>query len=297
VSPEDLDLKKLKAFQLVARHGSLRVAAARLRVTVPAVSFQIKRLEEELDTGLFQRTSGGLVLTDAGERFVDEVDGLFERVEKALSSLPAKAPPTQQLSIATSSDVVWFSLPRISNFITRYPNVRLHYRIYHSTEIVARMMRGDLDVGIGYFTNPPRSLQKEVVAKTGLTLACAPGHPLLRRRPVRLEDIARHRLVVLPHQSATRKMLDHVFAEAGIKLNDIMEAGNCQTAREFVERGVGAAIVHSICMDHQRSSRLRYIDISGLFSKMEFSLVYRKTAAANPSLQHFLEAITSEALN
>jgi DNA-binding transcriptional LysR family regulator len=297
VTPEDVDLRKLKAFQLVARHGSLGVAAARLRVTVPAVSFQIKRLEEELGNALFQRTSGGLVLTDIGERFVAEVDGIFERVEKALSNLPSEAGPTRQLSIATSSDVVWFFMPRISNFITRHPNIRLHYRIYHSSEIVARMMRGGLDVGLGYFTNPPRSLQKEVVAETGLTLACPPGHPLLRRRPVRLADIARYRLIVLPHQSATRRMLDQAFVKAGTKPGDIMEAGNCQAAREFVERGIGAAIVHSICMDHQHSSRLRYVDISALFGRMEFSVVYRKAAAAHPQVQSFLEAITTEAMN
>ena len=294
MAPEDLDLKKLKAFQLVARHGSLRVAAARLRITVPAVSFQIKRLEEDLGSSLFERTSGGLVLTDVGERFVDEVDAILKRVEKALNNLPSKAAPAQQLSIATSSDVVWFFMPRISDFLTRHPHIRLHYRIYHSSEIVARMMRGDLDVGIGYFINPPPSLQKEVVVETGLTLACPPGHPLLRRRPVRLEDIARHRLIVLPHQSATRRMLDQVFAEAGIKPNDFMEAGNCQAAREFAERGIGAAIVYSICMDHPRSTRLRYVDISGLFSMMEFSLVNRKATARDPTVQSFLEAMSTE---
>jgi LysR family transcriptional regulator, low CO2-responsive transcriptional regulator len=289
--PEALDLKKLKAFQLAARHGSLRVVAARLRLTIPAISFQIRRLEEELETQLFHRLPNGLVLTVAGEHFVREVDGIFETVEGALATLPSKAPPSGRLAIATSSDVVWYFAPRISSFIKRYPRVRLQYCIYHSKEIVARMSRGDLDVGIGYFTPPPKALEREVIAQTNLSLVCAPGHPLLRRRPLRLNDIARYRVLVLPQHSETRKIIDRVFSKAGVKLEDVIEAGNCQTARDFAERGVGVAIVHSICMEHKSSEHLRYIDLGNQFSKIEFSVIYQKDAPLNPAVAGFLETL------
>jgi DNA-binding transcriptional LysR family regulator len=290
---ETMDLKKLKAFQLAARHGNLRAVAARLGLTIPAVSIQIKRLEEGLETQLFRRLPNGLVLTAAGEHFVREVDGIFERIETALATLPTKAPSYGQLSIATSNDVAWYVAPRISNFIRRYPAVRLHYSTYHSNEIIVRINRGDLDVGIGYFIPPPKGLEREVIAQTSLSLICTAGHPLLRRHPLRLEDVARYKVFVLPQGYKTRKIIDGVFSKARIKLDDVIEVGNCLTVRDFVERGVGVGLVHSICMGHKPLKSLRSIDLGSQFSKIEFSVIYRKDSLSNPAVAGFLETISS----
>lgn len=292
MDPQDLDLKKLRAFQFTARHGSLSWAANHLRLTVPAVSFQIKRLEEDLGITLFQRLPNRLVLTSAGERLMQDVDGLFEQVERVLGNLSESSAPGGRLSISTTSDLAWFFSPKLSNYVRRYPGVEISLHIYKSSETLSLISRGELDVGIGYFPSIPRGLTKEPLTESTLSLACAPSHPFLRNQPPRLADIARHRLLSLPMQSSTRKLIDRVFAERGIEMHGVLEAGNCQTAMEFATRGVGIAIVHSLCAHHDHRMQLSYIDLGQQFGRVEFSMLYR-VGMSNPVLQGLVEELTS----
>lgn len=290
--PETLDLRKLKAFQLTAKHGGLRVAAARLRLSVPAVSFQIKRLEKELGVELFQRLPHGLVLTRAGEDFLREAAAIFDRVEGALAALAPGGGFSGQLSISTAGDIVWYFTPKISSFIKRYPDIQLRHHVYNSVHTLRMVEAGQVDVGIGYFPKLPPALTKEVVTESTLSLVCSQGHPLLRRLPFRLDDLVRHKLVLPPNQSSTRKIIDQVFAKAEVKTRSVIETGSCQTARDFAENGVGVAMVHSLCVAQKPSTGLRYIDISAQFGKVDFAVVYRKESAHSPLLRGFLDQLT-----
>lgn len=292
--PESLDLKKLKAFQLTAKHGGLRVAAARLRLSVPAVSFQIRRLEQELGIELFQRSSSGLVLTRAGENFLREAAGIFDQVEEALANLVPKNAFSGRLSVSTSSDIVWYFTPKISNFVKRYPEVQLRHHVYNAVQTLRLVKSGDIDVGIGYFPSLPDTLEKEVVTESTLSLVCTRDHPLVRRQPLRLDDIARYRLVLPPDQSSTRKIINRIFSKARAKMRDVIEVGSCQTARDFAENGVGVAIVHSLCVSHSPSAGLHYIDVSAQFGKVDFSIVYRKENAHSVLLRGLLDQLTRQ---
>src|SRR5690606_37979896 len=117
---------------------------------------------------------------------------------------------------------------------------------------------------------------------SSLSLACPPGHSLLRQRPPRLEDIARYKLLVLPHHTHTRRMVDRVFADAKLETRSFIETGNCQTARAFVERDIGVAIVHSLCMEQGMSKNLRHIELGQNFPVIDIAAVYRKGAGASP---------------
>ena len=293
MDPKDLDLKKLRAFQFAARHGSLSWAANHLRLTIPAVSFQIRRLEEDLGITLFHRLPNRLVLTNAGERLMQDADAIFEQVEQVLGNLSEGSAPSGRLSISTTSDLAWYFSPKLSNYVRRYPNVEISLHIYKSSETLALVSRGELDIGIGYFPRIPRGLMKEPLTESTLSLACAPSHPFLRNRPPRLSDIARHRLLSLPLQSSTRKLIDRVFAERGIETRGVIEAGNCQTALEFATRGIGIAIVHSLCARNDHRLQLSYIDLDQQFGRVEFSMLYRKGTQENPVLLGLIEELTS----
>jgi DNA-binding transcriptional LysR family regulator len=293
MQPEALDLKKLRAFELAAKHGSLRRAATRLGLTVPAISFQIRRLEEDLGIVLFQRLPNRLVLTAAGENLLRETEGIYERIEKALGVLSPAAAPKTRFAVSTSSDLVWYFSPRISGYIRRYPAIEISLHIYKSSETLALVSEGDLDAGIGFFPKLPKALAKERITESTLSMACSPGHPLLGRQPIRLDDIVRHRLLVLPDGSSTRKVIDGAFDDSGIAPQEIIEAGNCQTALEFAERGVGVAIVHSLCAGHMRGARLSYVDLGHHFGKIDFCVIYRRQHKLSPALQGLLEELTS----
>jgi DNA-binding transcriptional LysR family regulator len=293
--PEALDLKKLKAFQLTAVHGGLRLAAVRLGLTVPAVSFQIRRLEQELGVELFQRSASGLVLTKAGEHFLQEANAIFERVEHALASMVSGNVVSGQISVSTGSDIVWYFTPKISSFIRRYPGIQLRHHVYNSVQTLQMVGAGTIDVGIGYFPRVPKSLAKEIVTESALSLLCPRNHPLSRRHPFRLDDVARYKLVLPPGQSTTRKIIDRVFSKAKIKPPDVLEVGSCHAAREFVETGIGVAIVHSFCVSHGLPVELRSIDASAQFGTVDFSIIYRKEGASSVLLRGLLDQLTAHA--
>jgi DNA-binding transcriptional LysR family regulator len=292
MKPESLDLKKLRAFQLAAQQGTLRRAAMRLRLTVPAVSLQIRRLEQDLGVTLFERHPNRLVLTPAGETLLGETTALYEHVERTLSMLSTSEAPKGHLSVATSSDWVWYFSPRISSYLRHYPGVDLSLHVFRGPETLAMVGRGDLDVGIGHFPKLPAGIAAQKVAESTLTLACSPGHRVLREQPLRLSEIARHRLLLLPTGSSTRQLIDRAFAKASVKIKSICESGNCQTALDFAEQQVGVALVHSLCSGHKNERRLSYADLSNQFGKIDLSVIYRRTNRKLPSFQAFFEQLS-----
>jgi LysR family carnitine catabolism transcriptional activator len=307
MKPEALDLKKLRAFQLVAEHGSLRRAALRLNLTVSAVSFSIRRLEEELGVRLFRRLPNKLILTSEGENFCGEIGTVFDGIEKALGSLSAQASPKGRLSISVSSDLAWYFVPRISKFIANHPAVELSTYIYKSSEALPLVSKGELDIAVGRFpemesenrqsARVPKTLEKDLIVQSSFSLACSAGHPLLRQKRPLLEDIARYKLVTVPRQYAARKIIDAAFSQAGVTVRSCIEASSCQNVCEFVEKGVGVGIIHTVCSEHGPKGRLRFIDLSHYFGKVTFSAVYRKTGAmASPAMLGMLEVLTTRDL-
>src|SRR5436190_8093475 len=203
-----LDLKKLRAFALVAKHGNLRLAAVRLNQTVPAISSKIRRLERDLGVELFERLPNKLILTPAGAGFLQEVEAVFERAEQALATLSSRTAPAGRLTVSTASDYSWYLAPRISRFLQRHPGVELDLQIHRGVDAIRALVRGELDVSVGVFPKLPKTLERELITETTLTLLCPAAHSLLRRGLPKLADVARHKLIVLPRHGETRKLID-----------------------------------------------------------------------------------------
>lgn len=292
--PEQLDLRKLRAFQLVAQHGGLRPAARRMRVTVPAVSFLIRKLEEATGVHLFQRTpGGGLSLTREGESLLRATNVIFEDVEDALATINEHGRLGGQLAVSTSSDSVSYFSPKISQFIKEYPGVELHHHI-HTSEYSTRLVSsGAIDLGLGEFPKNLNELKKEIVTKSGLTLLCLENDTPFGKSSFRLSDIAQSRIILPLTRSSTRKTIEVTFKKAGIKCSEIIETDGCHTARDFVRSGLGVAIVHSVCASRISMRGVRQIDISPHFQKIEFSAIYRRETDNAPLIQAFVNHLVS----
>src|SRR6185312_5310800 len=178
---DSLDIKRLRAFQLVARHGNLRAAATRLRQTVSAVSLKLSRLEAEIGVELFERHANQKILTAAGKRFLREVDSLFDHAEQILKELTA-AETAGSLAVSIGIDHSGVFVPRISRFLNKHPGVDISIHVFQTYEAIAGLKRGELDVAVGAFTEVPSGLKKQPIISTSLGLLCPVGHPLTRRR-------------------------------------------------------------------------------------------------------------------
>ncbi len=291
---DTLDLKRLRAFHLVARMGNLRLAAARLGQSIPAISGKLRKLETDLGFDLFERLPNRLVLTPAGERFLNEVDGIFERAEQALTSL-SRATPEGRLSISVGSDHAWYFAPRIRNFLNRYPAIEVNLCVYKSAEALLAIDKGKVDLALGIFPDPPKRLERHTIIETGLSLAYNPQDPNLRRRPPTLGDLTRQRLIVPPGTTTTRRLIERHLGASLAKASMILEAPTCETAATFVETGVGSAIVHTLCLERLRSRHVQGIDLGPRVGKVGFAVVYRKSALRQPACSALLEQLTDQA--
>jgi DNA-binding transcriptional LysR family regulator len=289
-----LDLKKLRAFHLVGKHGNLRLAALRLNQTIPAISAKLRLLEKDLGVDLFERLPNRLILTPAGASFLQEVDAVFERAQRALATLTPRDTLKGRLSLSMGSDHSWSFAPRISNFLRRYPEVELSLYIYKAAEALLALNRGELDLSVGIFPSVPKSLERETMVETTLSLVCLNGHPLLRTHAPSLGDVARHRLIVLPRHAESRKLVDLAMAKAAVRPKSVIEVANCRTAKTFAENGVGVAICHTLCIEHERPRKLRIVDIGNLLGKIGFAVVYRKGGTRSPLINGILEELASQ---
>jgi DNA-binding transcriptional LysR family regulator len=289
----DVDLKKLRAFQLVAKHGSLQKAADKLGLTISAVSFSLRRLEEALGAKLLNRLPNKVTLTATGKMFAGDVDALCAEVDRTLAKFKDREHAPAALSLAIcNGEMGSYLAPRLSNFMEKHAEVQINVQIHNSKSALELLQAGEIDVCIGRFANLPDTLAQEFVVESGLALACAPNHPLLKKKRLGLEDIAEHTLFTLARHSLTRENIDRTFANAGIEVRSCVDAGTCRTAREFATRGVGVAIIHSLCAVREPTKRLRYVDLGRFFDKLAFYAVYRKKDVSAGILE-LIEELTS----
>ncbi len=287
---DTLDLRKLRAFHLVAKHGGLRYAASRLKQSIPAISGKIRKLESEIGFDLFERLPNKLILTVAGERFLREVDGIFERAEQALASLNSAA-PEGRLTVSVGSDHAWFYAPKFRTFLNRHPNVAMSLRVFRSAEALVALDNGEIDIAFGIFPSLPKRIVRTVIEETTLSIAYNPSESGVRRKPAALEDLKLHRLIVPPGSTVTRRLIDQGMKSALARAATVVEAPTCETAATFVEMGVGVAIVHTRCIERHRSRLVHAMDLGAGAGKVAFSAVHNKGALRSPLVRSLLDEV------
>jgi DNA-binding transcriptional LysR family regulator len=281
VSP-NIDLKRLRAFLLVAKNGSLRHAASALRVSIPTISIQIRQLEEELGVELFQRLGRRLVLTPTGQVFLAEAEKALEVFDRAVQSVSPAEPKSGRLSLAMNNDLARHFSAEIARFMRGYPKVDLSLRVRGSLGTLGMVMDGEADIGVGYFGDVPSEIRRTVIGKSGFSLVCHAGHPLAKRRRPSLEQIGAYRIITLPRQTNMGRRIVGSFSAAGVTPMGVIEAGNCQTSREFAEKGIGVAIIHTACLGAKWPKSLSRIDVSALFGSVDIAVIHRASRRLSP---------------
>lgn len=287
---DTLDLRKLRAFHLVGKHGGLRFAASRLKQSIPAISGKIHKLEKEIGFDLFERLPNKLVLTVAGERFLREVDGLFERAEQALSSLASSA-PEGRLTVSVGSDHAWFYAAKFRTFLNRHPNAAMSLRVYRSAEAIVALDQGEIDVGFGIFPQLPKRLIRTVIERSSLSIAYNPKESSLRKRPTDLDDLALGRMIIPPASTVTRRLIDKTMKSALDRAATVIEAPTCETAATFVEMGVGVAVVHTLCIERHQSRHVQSINLGTGAGSVEFCAVHSKAAQRSALVRALLDEV------
>ena len=271
-----MDLKKLDTFRSIARYGSLRKAAARHGLTLPAISIQLRKLEAELGAKLFDHLPNKLLLTDQGRVFLDEINWVFEALDRAKASIGKTGDEySGTVSISLASDIASVFANGIADFVRHHPKLNVAIRSRPSRETLSMVANGDIDLGVGFFRRGQRGITKKKIGETNIALVFPSGHPLERIKQPTLQDVAAYRLIVRRRESGTRQVVDAAFADRHVNLPSIVEVTRCQTALDFVELGLGVGLVHTICACTERREKLVRADMSEYFGQTDIALVTR----------------------
>lgn len=240
--------RRLQVFHAVAKHRSFTKAAETLFMTQPAVTFQIKQLEEQLNVRLFERGHGQISLTDAG-RVVCEY---AERILALSSELDARMRDmTGQLAgpllIGASMTIADYLLPQVlGEFKARYPSVVPRLLVANSETVQNQVAEHSLDIGFIEGESLLPSLCTEACCEDELQLVCAPSHALAKAPAVTPDLLAQHAYVSREPGSGTREVADHYLQKAGIapdSLHPVMELGSPEAIKGLVSTGYGFAIM------------------------------------------------------
>ena len=282
--PHDLDLAKLRAFELVARHGTLQVAAARLNLTVSAVSTQIKRLEEALGVELFRRTPSKLIITPVGERFAADATQLLDMAEKTLANLHERASHSGHVNLSLGADYAWLFMPKINSFSARHPNITTTVKIHRGTEAMTALQKGDADFCIGAFLKRPKGIRVRTVVTSTMSIIFKPGDLPDPAFPLKALG---GRLIVAPRSATVRA---RVAKSQQLKASiNFLECPTCHTAIDLVKRESGPAIVHSLCLSQVETDGIRAVDLGKAFGVEQIVVAHKAGILKQPVMNDLLE--------
>ena len=273
--------RRLQVFHAVAKHLSFTKAAEALFMTQPAVTFQIRQLEEHFNTRLFDRAHGRITLTPAGTlalEYAERVLGLSAELDTRLKEISGQL--GGPLLIGASTTIAEFLLPQIlGEFKARYPAVVPRLFVANSEAVQDRVAERALDVGFIEGDSHLASLVTDVCCDDELQVVCAPSHPLAKMKNVTPKSLTEHAYVSREPGSGTREVIDHYLQKAGVPpdtLQVVMELGSPETLKGLVATGLGFAIMSRATVAKEtRLGQLVQIALSPRL-KRHLSVVYPK---------------------
>jgi DNA-binding transcriptional LysR family regulator len=241
-----MDLKQLRSFREVAEAGSLSRAADRLRLAQPALSRQVKLLEEELGLPLFLRHGRGMQLTEAGRELLARVGGPMRQLEQAVAEVKALAEEVSgQVALGMMPTVAAvLAGPLARQVAARYPAISLRIVEAYTGYLTEWVQRGTLDASLLYGPAPHRYLRTLPLFVEELVLVGPPDHPLLAGGDALAFAALRGQPLVLPSRThGLRGVVEAAASRARIALNVAIEADSFAVLKDLVEAGLGLGVL------------------------------------------------------
>lgn len=293
-----MEISQLKTFHEIVKTGSCSKAAKNLFLTQSAVSHQIINLEKELGIKLFERVGNIFKLTDKGTSLLDPIIHVLDEVDtvKRISE-DIRNSKTSHLTIATTSGIMINLLPDVvRKYRQRFPQIRLKLITTLLSEFLPLVLNDDVDLAIGPILTEvlPNRINFRLWKSFERLLLTPKGHPLSKKRTLRLADISPHPLILYRKGTQTRKAVEDAFSEHELAYQIIMEIDVAENAKRYVQLGTGISIVPSLTVSKEDRRRLACIDVSYLFGKVDYGIYLRKHKGVSPAANEFVRLFAPE---
>ncbi len=291
-------LRQLRVFESVARHLSFSRAAEELHLTQPAVSMQVKQLEEQAGLPLTEMIGKKVYLTQAGEEVARHARRIAQQLREAQEALDAlKGIRGGRLSIGVVSTAKYFAPRLMAEFRRRHPGIELDLRVGNRETVVRLLTENEIDLAI--MGQPPEEFptHSTAFADHPLVIVAAADHPLAGRRRIAPADLAEETFLIREPGSGTRAAMERFFTDAGITPRHRLEmAGNNETIKQAVMAGLGLAFIssHSVALECE-VGRLVQLPVVGTPVIRRWFVVQRAEKTLLPVAESFRAFLLAEA--
>ena len=290
----DINLRHLEAFIAVAKLSSFTKAARQLNVSQPALTVQIRQLEDTLTVRLLDRNTRSVKLTGVGEE-------LAPVVERLLSEINAIVARTKELSrkkkgivrVAALPSIAATLLPRIIvEFRRQYPGITVVVRDDIAERVISMVRAEKVDLGIGSPDDLEPDLEFTLLFKDHMSLVMAAGSPLLKKKQIGLKDLVNSPLILLDPESSVRHLVSHAFDSIGQKVVPAFEVTLMSTVTGMVRAGLGVAILPSVALDMGGLTGLHSRPLRESALTREIGVIRKSGRSLSPAADSFLKNLT-----
>ncbi|MBK1725802.1 LysR family transcriptional regulator [Halorhodospira neutriphila] len=293
----NITLRQLKVFESVARHLSFTRAAEELYLTQPAVSMQIKQLEQQIGLPLFEQIGKRIYLTEAGEevrRYAQRISAELRELGDGLEALRGLNSGRLRLTVASTAN--YFATDLLANFSRRQPGITFQLEVTNREGVIRRIQDNEMDLAI--MGKPPEALDvaAEAFMPNPLVVIASPEHPLADGAPIPLERLQDELFVLREKGSGTRNAVERFLEQRGLRLHGGLEMSSNEAIKQSVQAGLGLGVVsiHTVALELELG-RLRVLNVEGFPLERHWYLVHRSGKRLSPAAQAFRRFILDEA--
>jgi DNA-binding transcriptional LysR family regulator len=286
-----MDFDQLETFLEVAKLSSFSRAAERRFRTQPAISAQIRALEEEVGAKLLDRSGGKVAITAAGKVFHKYCEDTLEQRRVVLIALAEMhRVPRGEIVVAANEGTCLHILPEVfAEFKRQYPSVAVSVNRLEHNKILEAIIDNSCDFGVVSMPVPDKRLTVVPIHRDELVLITPPGHPLAHSRKVTMAEIAEFPLL-LPKLGRTRDALEEIFHERHLKPVVSMELDSSELLKRFVAVGVGVGfIARSNVVEDLQAKVLAAVTLADASIQRNLALVFRKDKALSRAALAFID--------
>ncbi|RKP56190.1 LysR family transcriptional regulator [Cohnella endophytica] len=285
-----MNISQLETLVTISKTLSFRKAGDVLNLTQPAVSAQIKNLEDEFKAVLVDRNHP-VTLTDRGQVFLEHAEqilAIVEQLKQKLSDL--NQVPQGHIVLGTTTSIAIQILPRVlSYFQDQYPLIKTRIVSMSSTQVLSSVENGTVDIGIGYLTDRSPQVETSILYYDTFQFVVAPRHKLASEKRITIGMLKDIPLIMLSPDTLGRRFVDRIFREYGLEPNKVMELGSSEEVKRMVELNMGAAVISKLSISSElRLGTLKMIPVNEFEVSHPVGVMTKTGRYVNSAMLQFL---------
>ncbi|NLI14315.1 LysR family transcriptional regulator [Pelotomaculum propionicicum] len=285
-----MEIHQLDYVLAVAHHQNFSRAAEDIKVSQPSLSQQITKLESELGTSLFERTTRYVQLTPAGREFVTHAKRILSEVSEARDCIQEYVSIKKgHLKLGALAVVGYYNLPNLmSSFQKKFPGIKLDILEGQCEDLLYMLHSSKIDAAFVQITKPNQSFRVNTLVTDKMVLVTNYLHPLANRLSVELKELQNEKFIITPATSGHYQDFHNACLIANFTPTIVMSCAVVKTMLSFVREGLGVTVLSSKVAEEERDAGIKIIPLTPSIHR-EIALVTRNNTGLPPALKVFLK--------